>query len=104
MKRRDFISTGTIAGLTTLVAASCQPKPAAPTEPATTSDAIGAFELNEESISSLQEKMTAGKYSALQITQLYLNRIDAIDKKGPWLNAVIEVNPDALNVAKAMDD
>ncbi|MES1181717.1 MAG: amidase [Flavobacterium sp.] len=105
MKRRDFLTTGTIAGLSTLVAASCQSNPAATTTtPATTTDTFPDFELNEESISSLQEKMAAGKYSSEQLTQLYLNRIDAIDKKGPLLNSVIELNPDALTIAKTMDD
>jgi amidase len=106
MKRRDFISTGTLAtaGLSTLLAASCKSKPSATTEPATTGDAIPDFELNEESISSLQEKMTSGKYSSGQITQLYLDRIAAIDKKGPMLNAVIELNPDAMAIAKSLDD
>ena len=92
MKRRDFITTGTLAtaGLSSLLLGSCnepgtkteeQPLPAAGTAP--------DFELNEESVSSLQEKMASGKYSSEQITKLYLDRIDAIDKKGPLLNSVI---------------
>ncbi len=48
--------------------------------------------------------MASGKYSSQQITQLYLGRIDAIDKKGPSLNSVIELNPEALTIAKALDD
>jgi amidase len=104
MKRRDFISTGALAsaGLSSLLS-SCRPTPPQKTaaQPAihTTTD----FELNEESISSLQEKMTAGKYSSEQLTNLYLKRIGDIDKKGPVLNAVIEINPEATAIAKAMD-
>jgi amidase len=48
--------------------------------------------------------MASGKYTAEQLTRLYLDRIDALDKKGPLLNAVIEINPDALNIAKSLDD
>jgi amidase len=48
--------------------------------------------------------MAKGEYSSEQVTQLYLQRIEAIDKKGPALNAVIELNPDAMVIAKAMDD
>lgn len=61
------------------------------------------FELDEISIQELQEKMINGKFSSEQITQLYLNRIDAIDKNGIAINAVIEINPDAINIAKTMD-
>jgi len=103
MKRRDFISTGALAsaGLSSLLS-GCRPTPspkAAPPAVDTTTD----FELNEESISSLQEKMAAGKYSSEQLTNLYLKRIGEVDKKGPVLNAVIEINPDATAIAKAMD-
>ena len=106
MKRRDFITTGTLAtaGITSLLAVSCNTDTPKTEQPTTTSDAVPDFELNEETISSLQEKMVSGKYSSEQITKLYLDRIEAIDKKGPLLNSVIEVNPDALIIAKAMDD
>jgi amidase len=105
MKRRDFITTGTLAtaGFTSLLTASCNSNPPKVTEPATTSDIIPEFELNETSISELQEKMSAREYSSEQITKLYLERIDAIDKKGPLLNSVIEINPEALNIARTMD-
>lgn len=107
MKRRDFLTTGTLAaaGVSSLLS-SCKPgssEKVKPAPPITTGD-IPDFELNEETISSLQERMGSGKYTSGQITQLYLDRINAIDKKGPLLNAVIELNPDALLVAKAMDD
>jgi len=107
MKRRDFISNSTLAaaGLTTLLAASCTPRktdtPA--TEEKDDPIAIG-FELNEITISELQDKMTKGEYRSSTITQLYLQRIAEIDKKGPTLSSVIELNPDALAIAKAMDD
>ena len=106
MKRRDFIASGTIAatGLTTLLAASCNSNSSKTTTTSTKDDAVPDFELNEETISSLQEKMAAGKYSSEQITNLYLKRIEEIDRKGPLLNAVIELNPDAVTIAKAMDE
>ena len=106
MKRRDFITSSTIAtaGLSSMLVASCNPadKPVKVEE--ASADTVPAFELDEESISSLQEKIAAGNYSSEQITKLYLDRIDLIDKKGPMLNSVIEINPDAMNIAKAMDD
>jgi amidase len=61
------------------------------------------FPLLEMTIDGLQQKMGSGEYSSVSITKLYLKRIEAIDKKGPALNAVIEINPDALAIAAAMD-
>jgi len=106
MKRRDFITSSTLvtAGASSLLIASCNPTDKQTKSEAVTTEDIPDFELNEESISSLQEKIAAGKYSSEQITKLYLDRIDAIDKKGPMLNSVIEINPDAISIAKAMDN
>ncbi len=61
------------------------------------------FELNEVSIETLQQMMKNGTHTARSITQLYLQRIETIDKNGPKLNAVIEVNPDAFSIADQMD-
>ena len=57
----------------------------------------------EATIDDLQQKMQSGEYTAQGITKLYLKRIAGIDKKGPALNAVIELNPDALAIAASMD-
>ncbi len=47
--------------------------------------------------------MTSGRLSARSLAEAYLSRIDAIDKRGPALNSVIEINPDALDIAGALD-
>ena len=62
-----------------------------------------AFELSETTIQFLQKKMEEGIYTSEKITQLYLNRIAEIDKKGPKLNSVLEINPDALEIARSLD-
>lgn len=61
------------------------------------------FPLLETTIDELQQKMQAGEYTSQSITKLYLKRIAEIDRKGPTLNAVIEINPDALEIAERMD-
>jgi amidase len=61
------------------------------------------FPLLEATVDQLQAKMASGESSSVSITKLYLKRIETIDKKGPALNAVIEINPDALAIAAAMD-
>jgi len=105
MKRRDFIGTGALAtaGIGSLLTTSCSSHSEKKVEPVPTSNSELDFELNEETISSLQEKMAAGKYSSEQLTKLYLNRIAEIDKKGPFLNSVIEINPDAVVIARSLD-
>ncbi|MFD2936707.1 amidase [Spirosoma flavum] len=64
---------------------------------------IKAKNLPEATITSLHEAMQAGKLTAVQLVQLYLDRIDAYDKKGPYLNAIIMVNPKALSEARRLD-
>ena len=59
--------------------------------------------MNEATIDILQQKMQQGVYTSRAITELYLKRIDQIDKAGPGLHAVIEVNPDALSIADQLD-
>ncbi|MEZ4616439.1 MAG: amidase family protein [Caldilineaceae bacterium] len=59
--------------------------------------------MRELSISELQDLMASGLYSARSLTQMYLARIAALDKRGPTVNAVIELNPDALAIATALD-
>jgi len=61
------------------------------------------FELEEATIAELQAGMKSGKYTARGLTAAYAQRIDALDRKGPALRAVLEVNPDALAQAEALD-
>ena len=64
---------------------------------------ITEFELDEATFTDLQKGMESGKFTARSITAKYLARIEAIDKNGPKLNSVIEINPDALAIADALD-
>ena len=61
------------------------------------------FELDEVTIDDLQRGMQTGRYTARRIVELYLARIDATNRRGPALGAVIETNPDALKIAAALD-
>lgn len=107
MNRRNFLRNSSLAGLTvtSLTAASCnttahKEKEVIKITPALSPD---EFALNEVTIDELQQKMKAGTYTSRSITEQYLKRIEAIDKNGPKLNAVIEVNADALTIAAALD-
>jgi amidase len=61
------------------------------------------FELNEATVGSLRQGMTSGRFTARAITQLYLDRISRLDRSGPALRSVIELNPEALKIADALD-
>jgi amidase len=115
MNRRNFLKHSSLAGLSlsTLAVVSCNPGPAkekgqeTATAAAANRSAPGAgagdFALHETTIAQLQQQMESGARTARSITQLYLDRIAAIDQQGPTLKSVIEVNPDALAIADALD-
>jgi amidase len=63
----------------------------------------GSFKWEEASIADLRAAMDSGKQTASSITQDYLDWIAAVDKKGPAINAIIELSPDALGVAQRLD-
>ena len=103
MDRRLFLRSGSLAGITltttgiTALAANStnQTNPAAAP--------IKDFILEEVTIDVLQQQMKAGTTTSVAITKLYLKRIAELDKAGPRLNAVIEINKEALTIAAAMD-
>ena len=59
--------------------------------------------MEEMTILELQRKMTSGESTAHSISESYLERIERLDKQGPAINTVIELNPDALAIADALD-
>jgi amidase len=64
---------------------------------------VPAFALDELTIDDLQARMRDGRDTAHSIAQQYLARIDSIDQRGPAINSVIELNPDALAIASQLD-
>ena len=108
MNRRNFIKKGSVAGLaiSTVTLASCNTDTDKEKKQGDNIDTAllpDNFTLNEITIDQLQQKMQRGEYTARSITEMYLKRIDVMDKKGPAINAVIELNAEALAIADAMD-
>ncbi len=62
-----------------------------------------AFDVTEKTVAQLQAAMVSGKTTAHQLVRLYLARIASLDKAGPQLNSIIQLNPDALTIANALD-
>jgi amidase len=102
--RRSFLKTAALgsvaAGLAPLYPALGAAREIAP---APSSDAVKPFELDEITISELQEGIKSGKFTARSLVEKYSARIDEIDKHGPALNSIIELNPDAISIADALD-
>lgn len=61
-------------------------------------------DFSEVSIAELHDGMQRGELTSEQLVSWYLQRIDAIDKNGPALNSMIEINPEALQIARALDE
>jgi amidase len=90
MKRRDFLHT---------TAAGCVFAIAQPASALNSPD----FELDESTITELQQGLQSGKYTSKALVEKYTDRINDIDKKGPTLRSVIELNPDAESIASTLD-
>ena len=63
----------------------------------------GLDDIEETNISELHDRMQRGEINSEQLVGWYLNRIEALDQNGPALNSIIEINPDALQIARALD-
>ena len=102
ISRRGFIRTGLSGGV--LMAAlpggllNGETSPPPPPLPG-----VQASDLDEKTIGDLAGGMKSGRYTARSITESYIAQIGAIDRQGPLLRSVIELNPDALSIADSLD-
>lgn len=103
MNRRFFLRSGSVASLGLATPGLTLFDQQTGSKDVNANQLPGNFELDEITIDELQQKMQTGQTTAVAITGLYLKRIAAIDKAGPTLNSVIEINKAALSIAAAMD-
>jgi len=98
MKRRTFFKTTALgsSALALTGVAACTQQPVQPAKPD-----LSAFGLNEITVDELQQKMASGEISAESLCQKYLDRIALVDTV---LKSVIELNPDALEIARQLDE
>jgi len=99
MKRRKFIYHSGLAILGSGILVQCKSE----SPPVPSASNIPALDLKEITVDALQEGYKSGKWNIETVTLWYLARIQTIDKSGPKLNAVIEINPDAIAIAKQLD-
>ena len=98
--RRQFLKLGVAGGAAATAVPYSNCTSEMPTPPA---QGVRPFELDETSIGELQRAMKSGRLTSHSITEKYLTRIEELDRRGPSLHSVIEVNPDALSIALDLD-
>ena len=103
--RRHFIGTSIAGGAAAaLGTTACAPDaPGRSADDAAGASGVPPFELDEVTVAELQAAMESGERTARSITQLYMDRIAALDWQGPELRSVIETNPEALDIADQLD-
>lgn len=102
LARRQFLRTSLLGGMSAVVLPAFAGV-IVPQVDSVAAPEIEPFDLNEATVADLQKALGSGKLTARALTQKYLSRIEEIDKNGPALNSVIEINPDALAIADALD-
>jgi amidase len=102
LPRRRFLQTSMLGGvgaaMLPAMAGARETAPCTPVRPE-----VAPFELDELTIGDLQGKITSGQFTSHALTQKYMARIEEIDRRGPAVNSVIELNPDALAIAEGLD-
>jgi amidase len=114
--RRTLFRLGALAGAGASMAGAgllqgspARAQTAGPGQEEPTPDEIAAAvaaapsELNEATIAELQALMSKGHLSATELTEYYIARIEALDRRGPRVNSILELNPDAIAIAQALD-
>jgi amidase len=105
MNRRHFIKSTTLSSfvLPSVILGACERTSPSARESMVNARSKVNFELAEFTLDDLRKSLNDGKYTSRAITELYLGRIDAVDKTDVKLNSVIELNPDALTIADSLD-
>ena len=103
MDRRAFLKTTAAGGAGLTASLGCAPPASEPPPGAGGQGGIPPFEFDEVTADDLQRLMESGEHTARSITEAYLGRLEAMDRQGPELRSMIEVNPDALAIADELD-
>src|ERR1035438_3965517 len=110
--RRSFLKTAVLGGTAAAITPLCPALGAArdvsaaapdPAQTGASASGVKPFELDEITVVELQAGMKSGKFTARSLVEKYQERIAAVDKRGPSVNSVIELNPDALSIADELD-
>jgi amidase len=105
INRRKFLRAGLLGGVGAAVAGSVLGGDAARSLASLAGEPQGGgkFDWEELTVRDAQAAMTSGRLTARRLAEMYLERIERIDRRGPALNSVIETNPDAVSIAEGLD-
>jgi amidase len=103
LDRRLFLARSAASAAALATGLVGGPSIAAPSPGAARSPRSSALDLEEATFSDLAEGIETGRYTTRGIVEAYLSRIEEIDRKGPTINTILEVNPDALQIADQLD-
>jgi amidase len=103
MTRRNFLRRTALGGSAALVGGTLSGAATWVCAAPLRHHSMTAFALAEMSVSEQQRAMASGRFTGASLVRRYLKRIDEVNHRGPRLNAVIELNPDALTIAKTLD-
>src|SRR5438445_106063 len=102
MKRRDFLRRTAIGASSFLITRTASGSTTKTGTPPAERSGRKSFALEEITVADLQRGMAAGRFTAAALMRHYLKRIEEVNRKGPHLKAVIELNPDAFGIAEAL--
>ena len=102
VSRRAFIGGAALSTAAATVPVACRSEETPAPEPSAVTS-VSSFELDEVSIAELQRRMGSGQETARSLVEKYLARIQEIDRQGPELRSVIEINPEALPISDSLD-
>jgi amidase len=100
--RRKFLQLAALGG-SALVTTPSPAVASAQRHTSSPSSGVKPFELDEATIAELQSRLAFRRLSAVALAKKYLDRIEQIDRRGPALRSVIELNPDCLSIAAGVD-
>src|SRR5438034_4769538 len=103
MKRRDFLRRTAIGGSALLITRTLSGAATKTGTVPTRRNVRKPFVLEETTVAELQRGIASGRFTAAALVRHYLKRIEELDRNGPRLKAVIELNPDALAIAGTLD-
>lgn len=103
MNRRAFLQWTALGTAQAVAAGRASAGQARPVRPAPAAFHLRRFEWEEATVADLQAAMATGRQTAVSLAEAYLRRIEDLDQRGPVLRSVLEVNPDALTIARDLD-
>src|SRR5262245_56674661 len=99
LDRRALLKLGALGGISALTTGAVRADAAEVAAP----PPLEASELDEATVADLQKRMESGQDSSRSLCEKYMARIEALDRQGPALRCVLEVNPDVLAIAESLD-